>query len=164
MRNKLTYNNHLVLAKWLLIISLSGCRTNVLYTATTNLSHDTWERDNILSFEFAVEDTAQPYNIYLIIKNTPVYPYQNLYVTYYLKDANLIAIDTKLNNYFLAHPKTGASLGKGWTSNKYHEVVLIKDYYFSSTGAYVLQIAQFMRKKALEGISSIGIKVVKVSA
>jgi gliding motility-associated lipoprotein GldH len=152
--------------KWLiglLILIFSGCQTSTIYTVTYTLSDYLWHRKDNVKFNFYIQDTTQPYDIYLLIKDTPNYPYQNLYLTYYLEDIQSTVIATELKNYLLFESKTGHPLGKGWGKNKSHELILLKNYYFSNSGNYTLKLAQFMRIETLPGIQKVGIKICKAS-
>ena len=145
------------------LLLLSACETTTSYQSTTALADYTWPADSLLSFSFSVQDTTQPYDIYLMLKNTQHYPYQNIYVTYYLEDSTQALCTTALGNYTLFEPKTGKPLGKGWGKVKSHTLVLLQDYYFLYPGTYTLRLAQFMRTEALAGLHAVGIKVLKAS-
>jgi gliding motility-associated lipoprotein GldH len=138
---------------------LSACETNTVYTYKLKIT--TWHREKPLQFNFPIKDISQPYDICVLIKNTPEYPYQNFYFTYYLKDSQSTLLATELKNYQLFEAKTGNPLGKGWTKNKNHEVIIIKNYYFTHPGTYILELAQFMRMEMLPGIETVGIKICK---
>jgi len=152
--------------KWLiglLILVFGSCETNTVYTVTHTLSGYTWYRKDNLQFNFCIQDNTQPYDIYLLIKYAPEYPYQNLYLTYYIKDIQSTVLTTELKNYLLFEPKTGKPLGKGWGRNKRHELILLKNYYFSTPGTYTVELAQFMRTENLLGVHTVGIRVCKAS-
>jgi gliding motility-associated lipoprotein GldH len=153
--------------KWLIglfTLTLIGCSVNGRNIITHTLNGNTWHRNNNLQFNFCIQDATQPYDIYLLIKDTPAYPYQNFYITYYLKDTQSTVLTTELKNYLLFDPKTGKPLGKGWSKNKNHELILLKNYYFSKPGDYTVELAQFMRTEALLGIHTVGIKICKADS
>jgi gliding motility-associated lipoprotein GldH len=146
---------------WCIMLTFSTCETNIVYRYSHKLADCKWHRDAPLQFNFDIQDTTQAYNIYLFINNTPGYPHQNFYFTYYLKDNSSALLATELKNYLLFEPKTGKPLGKGWTKNKSHEVIMIQNHYFVHPGTYTLELAQFMRTEILPGICTIGIKICK---
>ncbi|OJW66751.1 MAG: hypothetical protein BGO68_00235 [Candidatus Amoebophilus sp. 36-38] len=145
------------------MLIFTACETNTIYFYRHKLPDCKWHRDMPLAFNFNVQDTTQAYDVYLLIENTPQYPYQNFYLTYYLKDNSLTLLTTELKNYLLFEPKTGKPLGKGWTKNKSHEVIMMKSHYFTHPGTYRLELDQFMRTEILSGICSIGIKICRSS-
>lgn len=146
---------------WCIAALLGACQGNTIYTHIYKLDGGIWHRDKPANFNFTIQDTTQGYDIYILVTNTSDYPFQNLYVTYYLKNSQLEEIATELLDYLLFEPKTGKPLGKGWTKNKNHEVIVLKNYYFKAPGTYMLELVQFMRKEMLPGIQAIGIKICK---
>ncbi|MEM7055788.1 MAG: gliding motility lipoprotein GldH [Bacteroidota bacterium] len=145
---------------WIGLLLLCACKTATIYQNTTTLADRIWPADSLLNFSFHVQDTAQPYDIYLVVKNTQDYPYQNLYITYYLEDTTKKLLNTALKNYTLFEVKTGKPRGSGWGKVKNHEVIALQDYHFPFPGLYTLKLAQFMRTEALPGLHAVGIKVI----
>ncbi|XWN34856.1 MAG: gliding motility lipoprotein GldH [Roseivirga sp.] len=145
---------------WIGFWLLSACAPRPLYQKTTYLENSQWPTETVLDFSFQVKDTTQTYDIVLWVKSTPDYPYQNLYVTYYLEDEAQQTCDTALENFILFDPKTGQPLGSGWGKHKTHQFVLKKAHQFSHVGLYTLQLEQFMRMEKLPGLLAMGIRVV----
>ena len=137
-----------------------ACGNTSIYQAFTSLEHSQWPASSVLDFSFQVEDETRPYDIYLLVKNTQDYPYQNLYVTYYLEGAAHHLLREELKNYPLFDIKTGRPRGKGWIKSKRHEFLLINGYYFSQPGLYTLKLEHFMRTDYLPGLQTIGVKVI----
>lgn len=148
-----------------IILFFSFCEGNTLYTSTRPIDGCTWDRKASCIFSFSIPDSTQTYDIYLLLKNTSTYPYQNFYLTYYLRDPDCHVLDTSLNNYWLFEAKTGKPLGKGWSWRKhhYHELILVKQHQFATAGEHSLELCQFMRVEKLQGICAIGIKVSKAN-
>lgn len=146
---------------WIGLLLLCACETTTIYQNTATLADHTWPADSLLNFSFHVHDTTQPYDIYLMVKNTQEYPYQNLYITYYLEDATQTLLNTELRNYALFEVKTGKPWGSGWKKVKSHAFIVLKDHHFLWPGLYTLKLAQFMRTEALPGLHAVGIKVAK---
>jgi gliding motility-associated lipoprotein GldH len=144
-----------------LCLALDACQQAVVYQQVQTLPNDTFYRDSSLHFSFPIPDSAQAYDIYLLVAYTPAYPYQNLYINYTLQDKNTCTLATALHQEMLFDPKTGKPLGKGWGKNKYTESLLLKNYSFAQPDAYSLILTQFMRQEALPGIYQVGIKICK---
>jgi gliding motility-associated lipoprotein GldH len=109
----------------------------------------------------AIQDTAQAYDIYLLLQYTPDYPYQNLHIQYQLQNEQAQITSTFLTNHLLFDPKTGKPLGKGWGKKKCLKLPLITNYHFEKSGDYSLALVQFMRTEQLPGIASVGIQLCK---
>ena len=146
-----------------ILLAFSTCQTNTIYRYSHQLADCRWHRNAPLQFNFDIQDTTQAYDIYLLINSAPNYPYQNFYLTYYLIDHTSALVSTELKNYLLFEPKTGRPLGKGWSKNTSHEVIMIKNHYFNHPGTYQLEVAQFMRIESLPGMCRIGIKICKAN-
>lgn len=141
---------------WLSLFLFYACGHSSIYQTSTSLANSQWPASSLLDFSFQVKDETCAYDIYLLVKNTPDYPYQNLYVTYYLEDGT----HKELKNYALFDVKTGKPLGKGWRKSKRHEFLLTTGRQFPQPGFYTLRLAHFMRTDHLSGLQTIGIKVI----
>ncbi|MEL6606849.1 MAG: gliding motility lipoprotein GldH [Bacteroidota bacterium] len=144
---------------WLSLFLFYACGGTSIYQTSTSLEHSQWPASSVLDFSFQVGDESQDYDIYLLVKNSQDYPYQNLYVTYYLEDATHNLLHKELKNYALFDIKTGKPLGTGWRKSKRHEFLLTTGYQFSQSGSYTLKLVHFMRTDHLPGLQTIGMKV-----
>jgi gliding motility-associated lipoprotein GldH len=147
----------------LLIIAVLfwACDNRTVYEQNYDLSNKVWEQDDIPTFRFHIAEPGMKYNIYYNVRNTISYPYQNLYVTYFLEDTLGRLLSSELHNMDLFHPKTGKPKGRGIGDVQDHQFLALPDYEFDSAGMYQLRIQQFMRMETLPEVLSIGIKVEK---
>eukprot|EP01132_Coremiostelium_polycephalum_P000226 gene226-301_t len=136
------------------------CASHTVYQHIHTLPKQGWSRANHSQFQFTIADNTHPHQINLILSHTPEYPFQNLYITYYLKDSKGKIHHTALKNHLLFDPKTGKPLGKGLGQRKVHAFALCEDYHFDAPGNYTIEVVQFMRMEDLIGISSVGIQVI----
>lgn len=156
--------NRILFAKWIagsVLLLCSLCKGNSLYTAQTKLIGNKWERESTCTFNVPIQDTTQAYDVYLIVQYMPDFPYQNLHITYQLKDEQGNLMRTALSHHLLFDSKTGHPLGKGWGKKKCLRVPLITNYHFETPGKYSLTFVQFMRTAQLPGVASIGIQLYK---
>ncbi len=140
---------------------LSACQESAIYEHKIQFPTQTWPIDSIYAFHYNVNDTTQHYDIFLHVAYSITYPYQNLYVTYYLEDTAGALCATALKNYEFFDEKTGKPLGKGFGQVPMYEFLLCQNYRFPYQGPYTLKIEQFMRKDILPGIAAIGLKVAR---
>lgn len=119
---------------------------------------ETWNKDDVIQFDFEIKDTVSTYNFALLTRNTNEYPYSNLYLfTKLVNPKGEEFIDTL--QYFLAF-QDGEWIGKGKNLKElylvYRENLPIKD-----TGKYQLSISHGMRDINLKGINDISLIVNK---
>ena len=88
-----------------------------------------------------------------------MYPFQNIYLQYYLEDSIGRLQSKELTNVQLFNAKTGIPLGSGLGDLYDIEKPFLEKYKFESVGKYKLRIDQFMRKDSLPEIVSVGIRV-----
>lgn len=150
---------------WILLLPLllGRCSCNATYQHTRVLPAAQWPTALLPEFQFTIQEAAQPYDVYLLMDITPDYPFQNLHVTYYLKNYADEVLQEALKTYSLFDATTGKPLGNGWGSTKRHVVKLLANYQFAQPGTYTLQLAQFMRTDTLAGIAAVGIKITRAN-
>ena len=140
-------------------LALASCDRSILYEQRHHVDNSTWNSADTLFFDFNVTDTVQAYDFGFNIRNTTSYPFQNLYIflTAWYPDGTW-SRDTA--ECILAAPD-GEWLGKGNGKIRDSYFGFQKGVHFRRTGNYKLGINQAMRADDLEGISDIGIRIVK---
>ena len=150
---------------YLLIISYPiiffACDSNRLYEKNVDFEGNEWPANEIPDFTFEVKDVNRAYNIYYNVRNTISYPYQNLYVTYFLEDTLGNTLSSGLQNMLLFDRKTGEPFGSGLGDIFDHQVLSKGEYSFPEAGFYRFRIEQFMRTDTLPDILSVGVRIEK---
>ncbi|MTI31702.1 gliding motility lipoprotein GldH [Xanthovirga aplysinae] len=146
---------------FLLFPFLFACDSKRLYEKNVDFEQKYWAVNNIPEFVFDVADPTISYNIYFNVRNTLSFPYQNLYVTYYLEDSTGNLLSSALQNLVLFDKKTGAPLGKGLGDIFDHQIPVLSNYKFEQGGQYQLRVEQFMRTDTLSDVLSVGVRVEK---
>jgi gliding motility-associated lipoprotein GldH len=148
----------------LLIASLFfACDPDRLYERNQDLENYQWYIDTIPAFGFTIDNAAVPYNVYYNIRNASMYPYYNLYVTYYLSDSTGKIISSRLQELTLMDQKTGKPLGDGMGDIFDHRIQSLENFKFPHPGNYTFKVKQYMRKDPLPGIMSVGVRVEKAA-
>jgi gliding motility-associated lipoprotein GldH len=143
-----------------LLIGLSGCDPNVVINKNYDIEDRSWNINEIPSFEFEIQNPEKRYNFYYNIRNTIEYPYNNLYVTYYLEDTLGNVISSELHNMDLFERKTGAPKGSTVLGDIYEHLILaLPSFKFDTAGVYRFRMQQYMRMQELPEIVSVGLKV-----
>ncbi len=126
-----------------------------------------WHKDSLASFNFRAPDTINNYNLYVNLRNTNDYKFNNLYLIVELNYPNGKTVKDTLE-YKMAAPN-GELLGEGFTDVKENRL-WYKGYKtpfkFTEDGDYKVNIQHAMRNNGevngienLEGITDIGFRV-----
>lgn len=158
---------------WLFIITLSlgftSCDSNRIFDKYTSVSNS-WDKAEIISFKIIPTDSINPHNLFVNIRNTNEYKYNNLFLIVQMDFPNgKVTKDTL--EYQMAKPN-GELLGSGFTDIKEsklwykgHETQFV----FQESGTYKISIQHAMRDNgsvkgitSLEGITDVGFRVENV--
>ncbi|NJN34220.1 MAG: gliding motility lipoprotein GldH [Saprospiraceae bacterium] len=126
------------------------------------MKEGTWSYRDTLDFAFEIADTNQIYDIVLVIKHTPQYPYQNLYTNIYTKFPSgervkqLLSLDLADNS--------GKWLGECGRSGCQFELAIQENAFFNVQGQHVITLEQYLRTDQLKGIENISLKIVEKGA
>ncbi len=145
------------------LMSISSCDFDKIYDDYVDLENQVWHVDSLPHFQFEVEDASKSYQIEYKVRYALGYPYQNLYVTYYLEDDDDNLISSDLQEIILFDSKTGEPKGSGLGDIFDHQVEGLPSVKFPKAGQYHFRLKQFMRQEELPFIISIGIAVTPVT-
>lgn len=134
------------------LIFFSSCDS---YFYSENYSYDSnWNVKKSAKFSVYVDDIESNYSIFFIIRNNKSYPYSNLFLC--------IDYNNKKDTiqYDLADKKSGRWLGSGLFIKEI-EALYKENFKFKEKGIYTFFVSHGMGVNKLEGIESIGMKIVK---
>ena len=121
---------------------LVSCSKEEIFLELKN-TEGRWHKDSIVEFNFEAKDTVSDFDLFLHIRSTENYKYNNLFVItslYYPKGK--VEVDTL--EYDMAYPD-GRLMGEGMGSLKYNKLWYKEAYRFAEPGKYRLQIRHAMR-------------------
>ena len=146
-----------------------GCDSKQVYS-TYQTVPSKWHKDSVKTFKLIPPDTIKPYNLFITLRNTSEYKYNNLFVIAELNYPNGKVIKDTLE-YRMAAPN-GELLGEGFSDvkeNKLWYKGYESPFVFNESGEYVFKVQHAMRQNGniagdefLEGITDIGFRVEKV--
>lgn len=138
----------------------TSCARNDIYFEYRPVDPEAWSMDSVCTFAVEVHDTTSAYDLYLYTRNTPAYPYQNLwlFLNELSPDSTLVA-DTI--EFYLADHR-GQWLGTGMGAWKEMPVLYRQAVRFPRPGTYTYTIRHGMRTDPLRGIHDIGMRVEKL--
>jgi len=137
------------------VFALFSCNHRTFYHKTDSFPNEVWNMDSSLVYEFSIIDSLQYYNIYIDIRNTTNYPYQDFYIflTTQFPDSTVFTDTLKcvLSDVY------GRWKGKGSGRIKENRFTLKSKTRFPQTGNYIFTARQAMRDVDLKGITDFGI-------
>lgn len=146
---------------WILILLFLSvaCNSNRVFERNVKFPERIWLKDSAALFTFEITDINTHYKFYFNLRNTILYPYQNIYLSYSLQDTLGNEFDNELTNINLFDSRTGKPLGQGMGDIFDHQYLVIDDYQFNNPGMYRFSIKQYMRMDSLPEIMSVGLRV-----
>ncbi|MBA2249925.1 MAG: gliding motility lipoprotein GldH [Chitinophagaceae bacterium] len=140
---------------------MAACSPIDLFEKTVAIPNQTWYNTYKPSFTFAITDTTSLYNIFLVLRHTDSYKYNNIWLNI-SSDVAGDSIHFQNLNIALGSDATG------WEGNGMDDIFDIRKpitngpVAFKKTGKYTFAISQIMRENPLTSILNVGILVEKV--
>jgi gliding motility-associated lipoprotein GldH len=139
-------------------LSFFACSGNEAYNQFRSIPDEAWEKDLPYDFEVTVTDTIDSYDVFLQVRNSNSYAYRNLWLF-----VQFATPDGQIRNDTI-NCELADAFGK-WHGKGYHLFSLNLPYEqqirFPASGVYSYAIRHGMRTDRLQGISDIGLRVVK---
>lgn len=153
----------LLLVGCLLLLS-SGCvqeaKLNV-YQKIVPIPNHKWGYDFKPSFTFNIKDTTARYNIFITLRHTNQYPYNNLWLLIY---SHYEGIKPKSKRVELPlADKTGKWLGSGMGDIFEHRIPIQQNARFNQRGVYHFSLEQNMRINPLPHVMSVGLRIQRIA-
>jgi gliding motility-associated lipoprotein GldH len=154
----------LTLILWVLYsFGVSSCTHIDLYEKEVAIPRQQWDSKFKPSFTFTITDTTSPYQLFLLLRHTEKYNYNNLW----------IAVTTKIpgsdSTYKAQYEVPLATNERGWLATGMddiyeHRIALTppdQKFYFRKKGIYTFTVEQVMREDPLEHILNVGLRIEK---
>lgn len=145
-----------------------SCDSNSVFDEYKSVPNQ-WNKDSIISFNVIPPDSINNYNLFVNLRNTNDYKYNNLFLIVEMDYPNG-KIEKDTLEYKMAEPN-GKLLGTGFTDlkeNKLWYKGFKEPFVFNESGEYKINIQHAMRQNGqvsgidnLEGITDIGFRVEK---
>jgi gliding motility-associated lipoprotein GldH len=154
------------LKNFLLIILSSlffiSCAKVGVFEKTVAIPSQSWSYDNKPSFTFTITDTNAAYNVYIVLRHTDSYNYNNIW----------LAVGSQAPGDTMRFQNINLELGddaKGWEGSGMDDIFEIRKTItpgpvpFTKAGDYTFTISQIMRENPLKHILNVGVRVEKVN-
>ena len=142
---------------------LFSCKQIDLYEKNTVIPKYEWQNTFTAKGNFTITDTVALYNIYLVLRHTDAYKYNNIWLNIGLQFPGDSMVYNK-TNLLLANDATG------WEGNGMNDIWEVRKVLndkprpFKKQGTYNFSIAHIMRDNPLFNIMSAGLRIEKVKA
>ena len=151
----------LILYFLLLISYFCGCKRIDVFEKNSSIPKNQWNYSFQPTFEFDIADTSVEYNVYVVLRHTDAYKYNNIWLN----------IGKQFPADSMQFQRLDLQLGtdaKGWDGTGMDDIWELRrlitngPYQFRKPGKYKFLIGQIMRENPLLNILSVGIRVEKV--
>lgn len=142
-------------------ICLTACSKIETFEKNVAIPKHSWQYSLRPVFEFAVTDTSSLYNLYVVLRHTDAYRYNNIWLSV---GSQAPGDSIRVQRFEL---QLGAD-ATGWEGTGMDDIWEIRKpitrgpFKFNKTGNYRFTIAQVMRENPLPEIMSVGVRVEKV--
>jgi len=139
---------------------LISCRQIDVYEKNCPIPHYKWQQNYSVEGSFKITDTASSYNIYIVLRHTDAYKYNNIWLNAGLQAPGDTMMFQKLN-------LTLATDANGWEGSGMNDIWEVrkllngKPLRFKKAGAYKFNITHIMRDNPLEYVMNAGMRVQK---
>ena len=157
--------NKILLFLFILFVILVGCDSNRVFDTYKSVPNN-WHKDSVISIKVNPPDSTRAYNLFLNLRNTNDYKYNNLFLIVEMVFPHGKTVTDTLE-YRMADP-SGKLLGTGYTSIKENKLWYKESVIFKEGGEYTVNIQHAMRENGkvngvvnLEGVTDIGFRIEK---
>tara|TARA_R110000868_G_scaffold180185_1_gene420812 strand:- start:1577 stop:2071 length:495 start_codon:yes stop_codon:yes gene_type:complete len=155
--------NRILLFFLMFSLIIVSCDSNSVYDNYKSIPN-LWHKDSIVSFKVNPPDSTNAYNLFVNLRNTNTYKYNNLFLIVEIVFPHGKTIKDTLE-YKMAEP-SGKLLGEGYMDIKENKLWYKEAFVFKETGEYTVNIQHAMRENGkvngiieLEGITDIGFRI-----
>lgn len=139
----------------------AGCAKIEVFEKNSTIPGHKWQYSHQPSFDFTITDTASLYNLYIVLRHTDAYGYNNIWLNIGSQSPG----DTIRYQRFDLQLGTdatgweGIGMGDIWELRK---SITKGPFKFNKAGEYKFSVAQIMRENPLPEIISVGVRAEKV--
>jgi gliding motility-associated lipoprotein GldH len=146
----------------LIVCCLSSCAKLDVYEKNISIPKYEWAYSLQPTFDFDITDTASLYNVFIVLRHTDAYRYNNIWL-----NAGSKAPGDSSMRYQRLDLQLGSD-AKGWEGTGMDDIWELRKpitngpVKFKKAGAYSFSLAQVMRESPLQHIMSVGVRVEKI--
>jgi len=142
-----------------LITAFSGCTTIDIYEKNADIPAHEWKNSFRPEFDFTIKDTLTRYRVYLVLRHTDKYNFNNIFINLYVKGPGQDTASRFQRDILLATNEKGW-LGTGM-DDIYEQRRELTQPLSLRAGDYHFAIEQIMREDPLKNVLNVGLRVEK---
>lgn len=143
---------------FLLSCSIYSCTTVDIYEKSEAIPRHEWKSDYKPSFNFVIKDTIPSYKIFLVLRHTEKYNFNNIYMNLYIKRPGEDST-VKIQRDLVLGDNEKGWLGTGMDDIYEHRLLLSKGAL--KAGEYTFTLEQIMREDPLKYVLNVGLRLEK---
>lgn len=152
-------NKPLAILGLLAVTFLGSCGGDRLFESYHDFPTPYWHQDDTVLFE-PTELSRTAHHPIITIKYTDRYDYHNLYLKMITRDSTSAVLKDTLINIGLFDPRSGKPMGNGF-GNRFTKIDTIHLQAKEIQSADRVEFLQYMRSDSIQGIESIGLKLLR---
>ncbi|HMX03270.1 MAG TPA: gliding motility lipoprotein GldH [Chitinophagales bacterium] len=137
----------------------AGCEQSRVFDKNTPIDKSGWAYGTALSYEVQINDTTQSYNLYINVRHTDAYPYNNIWINMTTTFPDGTKQTTKVD-VPLSEPE-GEWMGNCVDGICFNTTLIKSDFFLPQKGKYTFTLEQDMRMNPVPDILDVGIRVEK---
>lgn len=141
-------------------LSLYSCTQIEIFEKDTSIPGYKWQQAFTAKGDFDIKDTVSPYHIYLVLRHTDAYQYNNIWLNVGLQPPGDTMHIQKVNLVL-------GNDANGWEGSGMNDIWEVRKLLngdarrFKQPGKYNFSISQIMRDNPLPNIMSVGLRIEK---
>ncbi len=160
MKKRNTSKLYFLVIATVFVLFISACTSIDVFEKNTAIPKYEWQQNFSAAGHFMITDTVSAYSIYLVLRHTDAYAYNNIWLNIGLKppgdSMHIQKINLKLGDD--ANGWEGTGMNDIWELRK---LLNGEPRRFKQPGEYSFTISQIMRDNPLLNIMSVGLRVEK---
>lgn len=140
---------------------LASCTSIDVFEKNINFKKQEWDSNDKPAIDFSISDTTSLYNVYLVLRHTDAYNYNNIWLKWTVQQPGDSSKKTQQFDLRLASNDKGW-FGTGMDDIFEHRILVQPKTVFQKAGDYHVTLEHVMRQDPLQHILSIGLRVEKV--
>jgi gliding motility-associated lipoprotein GldH len=143
------------------VLYLASCTSVGVFEENSTFKNQEWASNNKPTIHFNISDTTVPYNVYLVLRHTDAYNYNNVWLKWTVQQPGDSVKRTQQFDLRLASNDKGW-LGSGMDDIYEHRMLVQPKTIFQHPGDYSVTLEHIMREDPLLHVLSVGLRVEKV--
>ena len=143
----------------MIAVVLLGCQTKQLFEQSTIYPDHKWASKQVNEYQFQINDSTVPYQVYFVIRHHNAYHYKNIWIQLKTTTPN-DSVSKQSVNLNLADDIKGW-FGTGMDDLYDQRIPINSEPVYFKKGLYKFALSHTMREDPLDNILSTGIRVEK---